>query len=290
MMENPTNLFNLHTHTLYCDGKAEPRSFIEKGIALGFHTLGFSSHAPVPFENTFAIRDEEALSDYFGEIRQLGENYKDRIRVLLALEIDYIPGITRDFEVLKEMGGLDYTIGGVHLVRNPDNNSKDLWFIDGPYQERYDNGLQKVFDGNPRKAVSAYYHQLLEMVATQQPDIIAHLDKIKMHNKDRYFSEQESWYRDLVWKTLRYISTQTSSIVEVNTRGIYKKRCDALFPGPDILEQVKHLNIPVTLNSDAHEPHELNGHYGEAVELLKEIGFKDLTCFEGSRRVSVPIG
>lgn len=270
--------FNLHTHTTFCDGKAEPEDYIQKAIALGFHTLGFSGHAPVPFENNFSIKDD-ALEHYFDEITRLKEKYKSQICILLSLEIDFIPGITKDFSIYRDMGNLNYIIGGIHLVKNTGNNRR-FWFIDGPFQEKYDQGLQDVFHGNPRKGVEAYYNQLLEMITTQKPDIIAHLDKIKMHNKNRFFSEQEKWYQSLVWKVLKYIATETNSIVEINTRGLYKKRSESFFPGPEILEQIHHLNIPVTLSSDAHMPEELDGYYSEAFAMMKDIGFKELILFD----------
>lgn len=275
------NLFNLHTHSYFCDGKEEPEDYVKQAIELGFHTLGFSSHAPVPFENNFSLK-EEKTEEYFSTIRALGEKYKDKINILLSMEIDYIPGITRAFAEFSKAGNLDYTIGGVHLVRN--NEIEKLWFIDGSQQETYDDGLQKLFNGHIQKGVEAYYGQIREMVATQKPDIIAHLDKIKMHNKNRYFSEEEGWYKDLVWKTLKYIASESNCIVEVNTRGLYKKRSDTFFPSPAILEQVHHLKIPVTLSSDAHQPQELNGYYEEALKLMKEIGFKELVYFDSKKR------
>lgn len=278
------NLFNLHTHSHFCDGKEEPEAYVLKAIELGFHSLGFSSHSPVPFDNKFAIRDEETMEAYFIEIRSLREKFKAQIRILLALEIDYIPGITNDFSYFKKLGELDYTIGGVHLIPNRDNKQNDLWFIDGPLPEKFDHGLKTVFNGNARKGVEAYYSQLIEMIGTQKPDIIAHLDKIKMHNRDRFFEESEGWYKNLVWKTLKYISTDSRSIVEINTRGLYKKRSDTFFPGPEIIEQLHHLKIPVTLNSDAHHPDELNGYYSEALELLKDIGFNELVYYDGKER------
>jgi histidinol-phosphatase (PHP family) len=276
------NLFNLHTHSRFCDGKEEPEEYVKQAITLGFHTLGFSSHAPVPFENNFSLK-EEKMDEYFSTIRALDEKYKDRINILLSMEIDYIPGITRTFAEFSKAGNLDYTIGGVHLVRNKE--IEKLWFIDGSKQETYDDGLQKLFNGHIRKGVEAYYNQIIEMVATQKPDIIAHLDKIKMHNKNRYFTEEEGWYKDLVWETLKYISDETDCIIEVNTRGLYKKRSDTFFPGTAILEQIHHLKIPITLSSDAHHPSELNGYYDEANQILREIGFKELVCFDGTGRI-----
>lgn len=280
--------FNLHTHTNFCDGKAKPEAYVEKAVSLGFHTLGFSGHAPVPFENKFSIKKEE-LSAYFTEVDRLKAAFRTKITVLKSLEIDFIPQITKDFSYFREAGNLDYAIGGVHLIRNKSRQDTKLWFIDGPYHETYDAGLEEVFEGNPRKGVEAYYSQLLEMIATQQPDIIAHLDKIKMHNKERFFSEDEGWYKTLVWKTLKVIAENTNAIVEVNTRGLYKKRCTTFFPGPQILEQIAHLGIPVTLSSDAHQPDELDGFYEEAVSLLKDIGFKTLSLYDDRGRITQKI-
>ncbi len=144
------NLFNLHTHSNFCDGKAEPEEYILKAIELGFHTLGFSSHAPVPFENNFSLK-EERFDEYISTIRALKDQYSEKINIFLSLEIDYIPGITKDFEEFVRKGNLDYTIGGVHLVRNKEKQG--LWFIDGPLQETYENGLMKLFNGNIRKGV-----------------------------------------------------------------------------------------------------------------------------------------
>jgi len=280
------NLFNLHTHTHFCDGKNPPEEYVIQAIELGFHTLGFSGHAPVPFENHFAIK-EEKLETYFQSIRDLSLIYKDSIQILLALEIDYIPGITKNFDDFRKQGNLDYVIGGVHLIKNQDQ--KELWFIDGPVQEKFDDGLKTIFNGHARRGVEAYYNQLLEMIAIQKPDIIAHLDKIKMHNKERFFSIEEQWYKDLVWKTLKYIAAETNCIVEVNTRGLYKKRCDTFFPEPEILEHIHHLKIPITLSSDAHKPDELNKYYNEAIALLKDIGFNEIIYYSGSERMTQTI-
>jgi len=275
------NLFNLHTHTNFCDGKAEPEEYVKQAVDLGYHTLGFSGHAPVPFANHFAIKDEK-LNDYFVAIRELKEKYQSQINILLALEIDFIPGITKGFDWFRKAGNLDYVIGGVHLIRNKE--VEGLWFIDGPLQEKYDEGINKLYKGNGRKGVEAYYGQVHEMIATQNMDIIAHFDKIKMHNKNRYFSEEENWYKDLIWKTLKFIASETNCIIEVNTRGLYKKRAETFFPSPEILEQIYHLKIPITLSSDAHLPNELGGYYSEAIDLLKDIGFKELIYFNGSER------
>lgn len=278
--------FNLHTHSNFCDGAGDPEDYVRSALRKGFRTLGFSSHAPVPFKNNFAIKNEEELLNYCHHIRDLQEKYKDKIDIYLGLELDYIEGITGDFGEMKERYGLDYTIGSVHLVRNGDD--RNLWFIDGPKVESYDEGLNKVFSGDVKHAVTTYYEQVKKMVITQKPDILGHFDKIKMHNRDRYFKEDEDWYRDLVKDLLETIS-KTGVIPEVNTRGIYKKRSSDLYPGVWILKEMKKMNIPITLSADAHHPDEIDGYYDEAVDLLKDIGFDSLLCLNHNGWQELPI-
>jgi histidinol-phosphatase (PHP family) len=269
-------MFNLHCHSNYCDGSSSLREYADAAVSRSFHTLGFSSHAPLPIENKFALRDEQALLAYAAEILKLRIEYQSRLKIYTALEIDYIPGISDNFNHLRKLANLDYVIGGVHLVRNADQ--EQLWFIDGPQQEIYVEGFQQVFGGDIRKAVTAYWQQMRDMITTQKPDIVAHLDKIKMHNQNRFFSTTDPWYVEQVGQTLEVIAA-AGTVVEVNTRGLYKGRSDKLFPGDAILARMLEMNIPVTVNSDSHRPEEMDGFYPQAYDTLRRIGFREVMCF-----------
>jgi histidinol-phosphatase (PHP family) len=257
---------NLHTHTRFSDGSSDPADYIKEAISQGFSTLGISDHSPVPFKNSFAIREGQ-LEEYAKTITDLRKTTAG-LSVLLGLEADYIPGITQPFATYKSNYPIDYIIGSVHLVKS-DNG---LWFIDGPDIAVYDKGLKDLFAEDAVRAVTAYYHQLQEMITTQKPDIIGHLDKIKMYNRNRYFLETDAWYRELVDETLD-LASENGCVIEVNTRGIYKKRSETLFPGPDVLHNILKKQIPVTLTSDAHKPHELSLGFESARQELKQLGF-----------------
>jgi histidinol-phosphatase (PHP family) len=209
---------NFHTHTAFCDGSSEPEQYVEAAIAAGLMSIGFSGHAPVPFENNFAIKNAESLKKYCKEIIRLKESYKDQIKVFLALEADYIPDITLDFSAFRQKCDLDYIIGSVHLVKSADGQ---LWFIDGSNREIWLNGLSRNFNGNIKEAVTAYYHQISMMLINQKPDVLGHFDKIKMHNRDEFFREDDPWYLSLINQTLQVIK-ETACIVEV-TPGAYIK-------------------------------------------------------------------
>lgn len=276
-------LSNFHTHTNFSDGSDTPSVYIQEANKLGVSSLGFSDHAPLPFENTFALR-EEKVKEYCDAIISLKPNSvspssphhgesSSGVQVFLGLEVDYIPGTGYSFSYFRENFPVDYLIGSVHLVRNgaPD----DLWFIDGPDPSTYFNGLEMLFGKDIRKGVATYYRQINEMLDSSRMDIIGHLDKIKMHNRGKLFREDEPWYRTLVHETLELIR-QKGVIVEVNTRGIYKKRCDSLFPGLEILREIKEMNVPIVISSDAHKPSEISMLFAETSQMLFNVGFREI--------------
>jgi histidinol-phosphatase (PHP family) len=267
-------LLNLHTHTHFSDGSDAPEEYVKEAIIQGFSILGFSDHSPIRVPNSFAIQDGD-LPRYVAAINQLKKTGNGKRvtspEILLGLEYDYIPGVSDPLKEIREKYSFDYIIGSVHLVRNPDH--EEAWFIDGPHVSSYDTGLRNVFGGHIREAVTAFYRQSQKMLLHEKPDIIGHLDKIKMHNRNRYFREDESWYVRLVDETLDVIR-QTGTVVEVNTRGMYKKRSDTLFPGDEILDKIRQMKIPVTLTSDAHKPKELSLLFPETIKLLSETGIR----------------
>ncbi|MBP5340851.1 MAG: histidinol-phosphatase [Bacteroidales bacterium] len=265
-------LSNFHTHSHYCDGQGELRDYVELAVANGFDALGFSGHGPVPFENKFSIKDDQYLN-YCNEVRALKEEYKDRIDISLGLEIDYIPGMLEDFAQLIEKGGLEYVIGSVHLIPANDRPQSvtDLWFIDGPRQETYDNGLRILFGGDIRRGVKAYFRQQNEMIVRNHPTIVGHPDKVAMHNRGRYFSEEEPWYLNLAMETLSLIHEQ-GLICELNTRGIYKGRHPDYYPSRQLIKAMEQWRIPLLVSTDAHSPEDLLRTEG-AYEYLHDIDY-----------------
>jgi histidinol-phosphatase (PHP family) len=271
-------LSNHHTHSYFSDGKNHPREYIEQAIEKGFNLIGFTEHSPLPFENGFSFKPERK-QEYHDLMSGLKQKYAGQIAVYSGMEMDFVPGMSDNFAAIEKEYQTDYLIGSVHLVNSPVGD--ELWFIDGPMAEIYDAGLRDYFGGDIRKAVTAYYRQVNLMLETQRFDIIGHLDKIKMHNRGRYFSEDEKWYRDLVSETLRLIK-EKDIIAEVNTRGIYKKRSDTIYPGIEILKQIKSLGIKVMVNSDAHQPEEIDGAYLYAFRLLEAAGIDETAFFSGT--------
>lgn len=277
--------YNLHQHSYFSDGAEAPEAYVQKAIELELAAVGFTEHSPLPFPTPFSLK-EERVDEYVSETDRLQKKYKNQLAVYRGLEFDFIPGISENFAHWSQRLKLDYAIGSVHLVK-PDD-SDELWFIDGPKKEIYDEGLRNLFSGDIQKAVTTYYRQVNQMIESQEFDIVGHVDKIKMHNQNRYFSEDEKWYQNLVRETLHLIR-EKNLIVEVNTRGMYKKRAETLFPDGFALQQISELKIPVLISSDAHLPEELDLLCEYAALKLKENNIGEVQYFENKNWVALPL-
>jgi len=268
---------NYHCHTNFCDGKKPVGEVVAHAKSTGMLAIGLSSHAPLPFPNKWSMRTGE-FDRYLEEIGKAKEDTKG-IQVYAGLEVDFIPGKISPFDFKDR---LDYTVGSVHFVDNE-------WEIDNTY-EVFMEGLNNNFSGSIRQAVARYYELTREMVRTTPPDVVGHIDKIKMHNRgDRFFMEDEAWYQEQIELTLEAVG-KAGCIIEVNTRGLYQNKTDTTYPSPWMLREILRKNIPVTLSSDAHHPDDLVNRFPETARDLINIGFKKIRILLNGKWTDVAFG
>jgi histidinol-phosphatase (PHP family) len=266
---------NYHTHCNFCDGAQPITTIASTAVSSGIRSLGFSSHAPLPFETPWSMKPNR-LSDYLSEI----ENAKSQfplLEIYKGLEVDYIPHKRKasDFEYQ-----LDYSIGSIHFVDEFADGKG--WEIDGPH-DLFLRGLSEIFNNDSRSVVTRYFELTREMLSVSPPDIVGHMDKIKIQNiSEKFFKESDQWYISEVEKTLDAIAN-ACVIVEVNTRGVYQRKCEVVYPSPWILAKILERNIPITLSSDAHHSKDLTSYFSQAAEQLLAIGFRKISILsEGS--------
>ena len=273
-----------HTHNNYCDGKNTIEEMVENAVVQDIMHIGISSHAPLKIFNKWSISYQQ-LENYSLEIERVKKKYANKLIVFKSLEIDYIPGFTYSFKYFTELLKLDYTIGSIHLVKNELTNK--LWFIDGDKAECQKN-YKSIFNSNIKLAIASYYNQIREMVETQHPDIIGHLDKVVMNTAGDFFNENEEWYLEEIEKTLNVIKAN-NTIIEINTRGLYKNKWQTSFPSPAILKMSNKLNIPIVISSDAHSINELIANYDTAKEIALDAGYNYQMMFDNGKWIKTQI-
>ncbi len=267
------HLTNLHSHTLYCDGKNSIEEMILSAINSNMQSIGISTHGPTPFFSDWNIQSIN-IKKYLDEINNSKEKYKGTIDVLIGMELDYIPNIGFSNQIKEIIPSLDYYIGSVHYLDK--FNDGIMWTIDYTLDEIL-KGIEESFKGNKRLAVETYYDLISEMTYTYEPPIIGHLDLIKKNNINNIlFDERDDWYLKAVESCLNVIK-KTSSVVEINTGGIARRYTKEQYPSTIILKMIMDKNIPIIINSDAHNVDGITCKFEEMYKLIQRLGFNKIS-------------
>lgn len=251
---NPRGNANLHTHTVYCDGKDTPEELVQRAIDLGFAALGFSGHEYSVHDTDFCM-SKEGTRAYIDDILRLREKYKDQLTIYLGIERDYF-GEIDEFPY-------DYIIGSLHYVE------KDGVLMTIDYtEEAMCNHVQQYFQGNYRAYVERYYEIIADVAVKTNATIIGHFDLITKFNEgNRYFDEEAEWYREAALKALQKVA-ESKPIFEINTGAMARGYRTKPYPAGFILEEIHKIGCPVILNSDCHDKMYLNHEFCKIIENL----------------------
>lgn len=260
-----SRLYNFHSHTEFCDGRAQMQAFAAEAVAAGFSHYGFSPHSPVPIDSPCNMTRWKVPA-YLSEVDRLRLLYADSpTRFYASMEIDYLgPEWGPAVEYFRELP-LDYRIASVHFIPDQDGNLID---IDGS-AARFADNMRRHFRDDIRYVVEKYFSQSIAMVQAGGFDIIGHFDKVGQ-NASSYSPgiESEPWYKAMCADLIDAIAG-AGIIAELNTKAF--RDHDRFFPCPANLALAVSRGIPFIVNSDAHVPALIDASRAEAFALLDTI-------------------
>lgn len=259
-------LSSYHTHCSFCDGKNTPREMVEEAIRLGCPEIGFSSHSPLPYKDSWAMT-EDGISDYMSELSSLRDEYSGKIKVYIGMEEDILSP--------PPPCGLDYIIGSVHHVQIPGGY---LSVDESAATTR--EGVEKYFDGDPYAFAESYYGCISEIYTRTGCDIVGHFDLLtKFIERDPLIDEKEPRYlraRDAALESL----LSSPAVFEVNTGAISRGYRTAPYPHPSVLERIRAAGKPVIVTSDTHSVGTLDFLLDETAARLSADGMHVITSMD----------
>lgn len=262
-----SNLYNFHSHTQFCDGRADMESFVIEAINEGFTDYGFSPHSPIPIKSPCNMTYSDAIK-YMNEFNRLKTKYAGRINLYMSMEIDFLKDLWGPSNEYFDSFPLDYKIGSVHFIPSF-IDEKEFIDIDGNYDE-FKIKMHKYFYGDIEAVVKSFYKNSMDMIAAGGFDIIGHFDKIG-HNASHFKDgiECEAWYIKLVYDEFSAIM-DNNLLVEINTKALYEH--GRTFPDEKFYELLKKYDTPILINSDAHFPELINAGRIETIDRLSNMG------------------
>lgn len=242
---------NYHTHNQRCKHAfGTVMDYANAAYAAGFDIIGMSDHAP--FEgNPYGLRmDFEELGAYIDEVKEAKKVYAGRMKVLLGLEIEYLPKCEAYYEKLLSKYGMDYLILGQHFFEG--DNLREVYVYDLPDTTGYVDYAKSV-----RNALSRGYFSL-----------VAHPDWIFLHDYG-WDDNCERACDIIVDAAVKY-----NVPLELNANGVrrglseFKDGMRYPYPHYRLFEKISKAKIPVMINADCHQPSELDD---EAMKRSREL-------------------
>ncbi len=259
-------LYESHCHTPLCKHAfGEPGEYAAVAEARGLKGVIVTCHCPLPDGISASVRmAPEQFDAYVELVAQTREAWADRVDVRLGIESDFYPGVEPWLERLHARAPLHHVLGSVHY-HVPEYRQR--YFRDDvfAYQQLY------------------YEHQALAAESGLY-DTIAHPDLIKNEDPAEWQFER---IRPFVARALDRIAA-TGVAMELNTSGL-NKAFSEMNPGRSQLVLMCERGIPVVLGADAHRPTRVGDRFGEALRLLQEAGYREVSIFLDRKRRSVPI-
>ena len=77
--------------------------------------------------------------------------------------------------------------------------------------------------------------------------------------------------------------------MEVSTAGL-RKEVEEIYPSVQFLKEAFRRKIPVLISSDSHAPGEVGYEFTRAVDLIKEVGYRELTAFRSRKPIRIRLG
>ena len=76
--------------------------------------------------------------------------------------------------------------------------------------------------------------------------------------------------------------------MEISSAGL-RKPCREIYPGPVLMEMAASMDIPVSINSDAHNKDDLMNGFDELIAYAKEYGYRSSVYVSGGRMHPLPL-
>ena len=260
-------LQNLHTHSVYADGKDTVAEMARAAFNAGFASLGFSEHGITDFDPEYSMSCESAPR-YAAEVAAVKSEYLGKMGIFCGVEQDYY-SIEPNFNC-------DYRIGSVHYIKKGD----EYVIVDGGSAEELIKRIDKYWNGDRMAMCEEYYEMVSRLPEVTKCDIIGHIDVItKLNELAGLFDTSNARYIAAAFSAVDVLC-KSDMIFEINTGAIARGSRTTPYPAPDVLARIREKGGRILFSSDCHNKDFLLCGRELAIAAAKNAGFKEYAVLE----------
>lgn len=253
------------------DSEADIDNIIQTAVHLGMTHLCITDHHDIDYkggELEFLLDSQQ----YYQTLSQYREKYKNKINLLIGVEIGLQPHIKKEIDQFLSSIPLDFIIGSSHVINGIDPYYEDIW------KKHSTNQVMQIYFENIYANLQIH----------DNFDVYGHLDYAIRYSREKDKDYSYEKYKDILNQILLKIIKMGKGI-EINTAGL-RKGLKSTNPCFEIVKQYHKLGGSIiTVGSDAHIPEDIGSDFNTAKELLLAAGFKHYNIFIKRMAVDIPL-
>ncbi|MDB2090539.1 histidinol-phosphatase HisJ [Clostridium paraputrificum] len=244
-----------HMHSHYCPHGTRDsfQMYVERALEVALDEITFTEHMPLPgiFMDEKLLKEcspnEDEILLYLKEATKIKEEYKDKIKINVGLEVDYVEGYEEKIKLMLDSYGeyLDDGILSVHFLKLDDGyHCLDMSVDEFGNIAKILGGVEKVYD--------KYFETLIKSINADlgryKPKRIGHPTLVRIFNEKYPIDYKNEALIDKVIKNIK----ENGYEIDFNTAGLRKAYCKETYPSGVFLDKAIKNNIKMIKGSDAH--------------------------------------
>ena len=269
---------DLHNHTTASHGSADVGAMVARAREAGLAWFGLSEHSPLPEGFSCALYTGDlarAFPRYAADVRRFraaappatpaGAREDGAPRVLLGLELDWLPSRLPYMRELVAAWPFDYVLGSLHYLDGMSVGAPANW---GPAVGREERFAR----------FAAYFYEMASMAASGVTQVASHPDFIKL----RAFDDFHAWLalpesRAPLAAAMEALS-RTGTAMEGSAAGLRQGFAEP-YPAPPLMRLAREAGVDICFGSDAHTPADIGRQFTELAAYARSFGFTDSVIF-----------
>lgn len=249
-----------HVHSPYCPHGSNDdfEDYIKNAIEAGLTEITFTEHLPLPkgFVDPSPEKDSamniEELDSYINTVKKFKKQYRDKIKINVGVEVDYLEGYEEEIKCILDKYGSDLDDGiiSVHMI-----NIEGKYYLIDYSSEEFENLIRIL--GGIEKVYSKYYQTIKSAIDSDlgeyKPKRIGHLNIVRKFNKVFPYDYSSNLLLEEVVKSIR----KNRYEVDYNIAGYRKEECKEAYISGALLDLVGKYEIPMVLGSDSHQAQDI---------------------------------